>query len=125
MSDLQGGVTGNLSGRRLSLFQLGRFYGFFFWSVVSTVLFLGAWNLPPQLIAFLREQDAQKAIAFFELIWLLGKSVFLMLLLVWLARVNPKSRVDQVTDFSWKVLSPFSLISLVGASLWAGWKTIL
>lgn len=118
--DIHGGVASHLYGRRLSLFRLGRFYGFFFWSVIAVVLFLGAWELPSAVIEQLRDRDSVRVIL--ELVLVLGKSFGLMLTVVWVARVNPRSRVDQITDFAWKVLSPFSLASLIGAALWAGWR---
>jgi NADH:ubiquinone oxidoreductase subunit H len=65
---------------------------------------------------------AYKLLAFLELLWLLVKTFSLMLFIIWVARVNSRSRVDQITDFSWKVLSPFSLVALIGASIWAGWR---
>lgn len=124
MSDIHGGVSSHLFGSRLSLFRFGRFYGFFLWCVITVVLFLGAWILPFQVTEGLKRVNAIGALAFFELLWLLLKTFSLMLLIVWVARVNTRSRVDQITDFAWKVLSPFSLIALVGASLWAGWRAI-
>lgn len=125
MSDIHGGVSSHLFGRRLSLFHFGRFFGFFFWSIISVVLFLGAWVLPHQLSEGLRSQGAYRFLALIELLWLLMKTFALMLLITWVARVNPRSRVDQITDFAWKVLSPFSLVALVGASIWAGWRAFL
>ena len=124
MSDIHGGVSSHLYGRRLSLYRFGRFYGFFLWSVITVVLFLGAWALPSALSEGLREHGAIKILGFLELIWLLSKTFFLMLMIVWIARVNPRGRVDQITDFAWKVLSPFSLVALVGASIWAGWGAL-
>ena len=122
MSDIHGGVSSHLYGMRLSLFRFGRFYGFFFWSVITVVLFLGAWDLPSQLVIPLRMGGAGRLLAFIELAWLLIKTFALMLLIIWIAKVNSRSRVDQITDFAWKVLSPFSLAALVGASLCAGWR---
>jgi NADH-quinone oxidoreductase subunit H len=122
MSDIHGGVASHLYGRRLSLFRFGRFYGFFIWSVITVVLFLGAWELPSGLTEGLRAGGALRLLALFELVVLLTKTYILMLFVVWVARVNPRSRVDQVTDFSWKVLSPFALTALVGAGVWAGWR---
>jgi NADH-quinone oxidoreductase subunit H len=125
MSDIHGGVSSHLFGRRLSLFHFGRFFGFLFWSVITVVLFLGAWVLPPQLFSLLTNQNAYRLLGVLELVWLLLKTFSLMLFIVWVARVNPRSRVDQITDFAWKVLSPFSLAALVGSGLWAGWKAFL
>jgi NADH-quinone oxidoreductase subunit H len=123
-SDIHGGVASHLHGRRLSMFRLSRFYGFFLWSVISVVLFLGAWNLPQNLFIALKESESYGLIQFLELLLLLIKTFLLMLVVVWVARVNPRARVDQITDFAWKVLSPFSLAALIGASLWAGWRAM-
>lgn len=120
--DIHGGVSSHLHGRRLSLFRLSRFYGFFLWSVIAVVLFLGAWELPNSVFGALKDAGSYGVIQLLELSVLLSKTFFLMLLVVWVARVNPRARVDQVTDFSWKVLSPFSLGALIGASFWAGWR---
>jgi len=125
MAHFDGGVASQLYGRKLSIYHFGRFYVFFLWSVITVVLFLGAWILPQHLSDFLRAGEAYKILGFLELMMILVKTFVLMLLLVWISRVNPKSRVDQITDFSWTVLSPFSLMALMGASLWTGWRVFM
>lgn len=124
MADLHGGVGSHLFGRRLVLFRLGRFYGFFLWAEIAVVLFLGGWALPSGLTEALRENEALWLLQLLELIWVLLKTYLLMLLVIWVARVNPRSRVDQVTDFAWKVLSPFSLFALIGTALWSAWRAL-
>lgn len=124
MSDIHGGVSSHLFGRRLGYYRFGRFYVFFLWSVITVVLFLGGWSLPGRFVEFLREREAVRILSVLELSWLMAKTFVLMLLIIWVARVNPRSRVDQITDFAWKVLSPFSLLALVGTSLWAGWGAL-
>ncbi|MCM2278025.1 MAG: NADH-quinone oxidoreductase subunit H [Oligoflexia bacterium] len=121
LRDLHGGVSSHLFGRRLSLYRLGRFYGFFLWSVMATVIFLGAWTLPFGLGGVLRTREELWLLQLLETLWLLGKTFLLMLAITSLARVHPRGRIDQVTDFSWKVLSPFSLFALIGSALWTGW----
>lgn len=123
-ADIHGGVSSHLHGRRLSLFRLSRFYGFFLWSVITVTLFLGAWALPTSVFAALKESGSYGIIQLLELLVLLAKTFMLMLVVIWVARVNPRARVDQVTDFSWKVLSPFSLFALIGAAFWAGWRAL-
>jgi NADH-quinone oxidoreductase subunit H len=120
--DIHGGVSSHLYGRRLSLFKLSRFYGFFMWSVIAVTLFLGAWELPDGIFGSLKENGSYGVIQLLELCTLLIKTFVLMLVVIWVARVSPRARVDQVTDFSWKMLSPFSLAALIGAGLWAGWR---
>jgi NADH-quinone oxidoreductase subunit H len=122
--DIHGGVGSHLHGRRLTLFRLSRFYGFFLWSVIASVLFLGAWNLPAPLESALRESESWGSLQFLEAACLLAKTFVLMMTIVWISRVNPRARVDQVTDFAWKVLSPFALFALIGVGLWAGWRAL-
>lgn len=124
MSDIHGGVSSHLYGRRLGYYRFGRFYVFFLWSVITVVLFMGGWSLPSQLVEVLKEREALRILSVLELTWLVFKTFILMLFIIWVARVNPRSRVDQITDFAWKVLSPFSLLALVGTSLWAGWGAL-
>ncbi len=120
--EMQGGISSSLFGRNLSLFHFGRFFGFFFWSIITVVLFLGAWALPESLRDFLMDSESYRSLILLELGCVLVKSLSLMVLVIWVARVNPRSRVDQITDFAWTVLSPFALMSLVGVTLYAGWK---
>jgi NADH-quinone oxidoreductase subunit H len=122
--DIHGGVSSHLHGRRLTLFRLSRFYGFFLWSVIAVVLFLGAWNLPDFAERALRESESWELLQFLEALALLTKTFLLMLVVVWVSRVNPRARVDQLTDFAWTVLSPAALAALVGATLWAGWRAL-
>ncbi|MDR3607473.1 MAG: NADH-quinone oxidoreductase subunit H [Oligoflexia bacterium] len=123
--DLHGGVSAELSGRRLSLFRLGRFYVFFLWSVIAVVIFLGAWILPGNLAEIISQQIGPFSLAVIELVCVLVKAYALMMGVVWLSRVVPHGRVDQITNFAWRVLSPFSLAALMGAAIWAGWRALL
>ena len=115
---LNGEVTFLHSGRRLSLFLFGRFYGFFLWAVITAVLFLGAWILP-------FKPRSSQTLEILELAYLLVKTFALMLALTWISRTNPRVRSDQITDFAWKVLSPFALAALIGAAILAAWGAIL
>lgn len=123
MSDIHGNVSSFLHGRWLALYQFCRFYVFFMWSVVAVVLFLGAWVLPSWVYT-LADGEHLKFIGIVELLFLLIKVFFLMLVIVWISCVTPVSRVDQITNFSWKILSPFALVALVGASVLFSWKTV-
>jgi NADH-quinone oxidoreductase subunit H len=124
LPDIHGGVSSHLHGRRLSLFRLGRFYGFFLWSVIAVVLFLGDWTIPEVVRLSLVEAEAWRTLQLLELGTLLGKTFALMLVVVTIARVTPRLRADQITDLSWRVLSPFALVALGGAALWTGWVNL-
>lgn len=118
ISDIHGGVLARLSGRKLTLFKLGRFYGFFFWVTITVVLFFGGWKLPEFLETALGDEGGRNARHLLELGLLLTKSLFLMTLILWMSKVIPRPRVDQITDLSWKVLSPFGLLSLIALAFW-------
>jgi NADH-quinone oxidoreductase subunit H len=123
--NLHGGVSADVSGRRLSLFRLGRFYGFFLWSVIAVAIFLGAWILPWDLSAAVLDRGGRFGLAAVELAYVLIKTYALMMAVIWLSRVIPRGRADQTTDFAWRVLSPFSLSALIGSALWVGWRALL
>ncbi|MBY0469894.1 NADH-quinone oxidoreductase subunit H [bacterium] len=119
--DIHGGVSSHLYGRRLSLFRLGRFYGFFLWSEIAVVLFMGAWNLPLFVTDAIRNYSTPVALEAVELLVLLVKTGLVMLGVTWVARANPRIRADQITDMAWKVLSPLSLMALIGTTVWMIW----
>lgn len=130
--DMHGGISSRFSGHRFGMLQLGRLYSFFLWALITVVVFLGAWKIPAQLTAKLLSGDDGKFVGFngqsilqwLELFWLVVKTFSLMLFIVWVARVNPRSRVDQITDFAWKVLSPLSLVALIGTCVIAAWQLL-
>jgi len=89
--------------------------------MVTVVLFLGAWVLPDTLVQALESMEARVFLSLLEFFWLMSKTLVLILAIVWIARANPRSRVDQITDFAWRVLSPFAIVALMGSALWEGW----
>jgi NADH-quinone oxidoreductase subunit H len=119
-----GGISASLDGTRLLFFLMGRFYGFFLWSVITAVLFLGAWRLPSGVAEMLRESGTLWALEGAEIALLLCKVFALMLGVSLVASVMPRLRTDQVADFSWRVLSPLSFLSLVGATVWKAWGLV-
>ena len=118
ISDIRGGVAAGFYGRRMGFFRLGRFYGFFLWTIMAVVIFCGGWNLPD----FARDAFAGDGrwVGLLELAVVSTKSLALMIFAFGLGRVIPALRADQVTDFTWKVLGPLSLVALIGTALWAG-----
>lgn len=116
--ELSGGITSLWGGRNLALSNFMRFYGFFLWSCMAVALFLGGWLIPQGLQDALGGNHIQTVL---EVVTLLVKSFALMLLVRGVAYVIPRTRTDQITSFSWRVLSPVALAALVGSSLWKVW----
>lgn len=121
-TDVHFGLGKNISGARFVLYEITRFYGFFLWSVISVVCFLGAWRLPSWVYEMSSASAGQAGgsmkIFFLESIWTLGKTSALMLLVRIFSRTLAKLRIDQITSFCWRVLTPLSFVALAGATIW-------
>ncbi len=108
--ELNGGLSSSEFGHRLGVFRLSRMFAIFFWALISTSLFLGGW-------AGFTSFDAPFAAAL-EVLWVLVKALFLLFGVLLIARTIPRVRSDQVTDFTWRVITPMALLSLVGTAFW-------
>jgi NADH-quinone oxidoreductase subunit H len=123
--DIVGGFTSSLFARKRTLYNFGRFYGFFLWTVIASALFLGGWNIPEELKQNLQDSGSPVVIAALELSVILSKSFALMVIVNLITKVNPRGRVDQITDFSWRVLSPAALLAAMGSAVWICGRSLL
>jgi NADH-quinone oxidoreductase subunit H len=114
-SETSGGLSSVWGGRNLVLFKFSRFYAFFLWSAMTVTLFFGGWLLPQWIQEAL---GVGAPLAVVETLTLLLKCFGLMLIIEAIIRVNPRTRADQITGLSWRVLSPLALIALMVSSLW-------
>jgi NADH-quinone oxidoreductase subunit H len=101
-SELVAGFHTEYSGMRFAFFFLAEYAHTFFIAGLGATLFLGGWN-GPLLPGW---------------VWFLGKSYVLVLLIMWLRWTVPRTRVDQLMNFSWKVLLPISLLDLMVVATW-------
>ncbi len=118
--EMSGGVYRGIAGRALVFTRIFRFYGLFMWCVFAVGAFGGAWNLP-EFSSDGVGSSSQTSLSFLEAILVIVKAFVLMVFLFWQSRVSPRLRVDHVTNFSWRVLVPLSLLSLLGQTLWGMW----
>ena len=101
-SELTAGYHTEYSGMAFSLFMMAEYTNMFIVCSIATVFFLGG--------------TAGIPLPYFEytgIIWFLVKVYFLMFFLVWIRWTYPRTRFDQLMNFCWKYLIPFSLVNLL------------
>jgi NADH-quinone oxidoreductase subunit H len=98
--ELVAGYNVEYSGMKFAMFFLAEFVNMFTVSAIATTLFLGGWNGP-----FLPSW-----------IWFLGKTLFMVFVLMVFRWTFPRMRVDQLMMFAWKFLIPLTFANLILAA---------
>jgi NADH-quinone oxidoreductase subunit H len=98
-SELVAGYFSEYTGMRFALFQLGEYGEMFVMAAMAVTLFLGGGQFPvlPQL----------------SILWFVVKLYALVFVFMWVRWTYPRFRIDQLLNFSWKVLIPVGLLNLV------------
>jgi len=106
--ELVAGFNIEYSGMKFAMFFLAEFVNMFTVSAIAATVFLGGWNGP-----FLPSWA-----------WFMAKTLGIVFILMWFRWTYPRLRVDQLMEFSWKVLLPLAFVNIlyVGVcSKWLGW----
>ncbi len=101
-SELTAGFHTEFSGICFSFFFLAEYTNMFFVCAITTVLFLGGWCGPP-----LPYMD------YTGIVWFMLKVYALLFVMIWVRWTFPRVRFDQLLNFCWKYLIPFSLVNLL------------
>lgn len=108
-SELVAGYITEYSGMKFAMFMLAEFVNMFAVSAIAATLFLGGWNSP--FGDFLSGP-------FWGAFWFLSKGMFFVFIQMWLRWTLPRLRVDQLMYVSWKVLTPWAFVCVIGIGLW-------
>ena len=106
-SELVAGYFTEYSGFKFALFFLGEYLGMFSISGLGTTLFLGGWSAPLSFLQFVPSW-----------IWFFSKVMLSICVMIWLRGTLPRLRQDQLMNFAWKFVLPFTLLTLVDAAVW-------
>ena len=119
-SELTAGFHTEYSGMRFALFFLAEYINIFIVCAIGATLFFGGW-MPlhnGNWEAFNHIMDYIPSS-----VWFMGKTFFLIFLIMWFRWTFPRLRVDQLLNLEWKYLLPISLFNLLLVAVIAilGW----
>ena len=103
-AELVAGYQVEYSAMTFALFFLGEYANMILMSASTSVLFLGGWLPPFNVVPFTWIPGP---------VWLIVKIIALLFVFVWVRATFPRYRYDQLMRLGWKVFLPFSLFWLV------------
>jgi len=109
-SELTAGFHTEYSGMKFAFFFLAEFVNMFIISAIGATMFLGGW-MPlhfGELTAFNEIMDFIP-----PLFWFLGKTFFIIFIMMWFKWTFPRLRIDQLLTLEWKYLLPINLINIL------------
>src|SRR5690606_21610506 len=123
-SELVAGFQTEYSGFRWAVIMLGEYAMMLLVSILGTVLFFGSWNSPlpdigaVKLGTWTSGSPGTLWASLWGIFWLLSKSLFFVMVQMWIRWTYPRLRVDQLMSLSWKYLTPAALILVVLCGIW-------
>ena len=106
-SELVAGYFTEYSGFKFAEFFLGEYVGMLSISGLGTTLFLGGWSAPLEVLGFVPSW-----------IWFFSKVMLSICVMIWMRGTLPRLRQDQLMNFAWKFVLPFTLLILVDVVVW-------
>jgi NADH-quinone oxidoreductase subunit H len=108
-SELVGGFHTEYSGMKWSIFFLTEYGYVLLGSFLLSTFFLGAGASPINAVPFTLVPSW---------IWMLAKAMLMMFTFLWVRWTLPRFRVDQLMDYCWKFLLPWSFVNILIAGLY-------
>ncbi len=107
-SELVGGFHTEYSGMKWSIFFLTEYGYVLLGSFLLATFFLGGGASPINAVPFTSIPSW---------LWMLGKAMLMMFTFLWVRWTLPRFRVDQLMDFCWKFLLPWSFANIALAGI--------
>lgn len=103
-SEIVAGYFVEYSSMSFALFYLGEYANMILMSSMASILFLGGWLPPIDMVPFTWIPGP---------IWFILKIGFVLFLFLWVRATFPRFRYDQLMRLGWKIFLPFSLIWVI------------
>ncbi len=119
-SELTAGFHTEYSGMKFALFFLAEYANIFVACAIGATLFLGGW----QPLHFGTDTAFNHYMDYIpSSIWFIGKTFFLIFIIMWFRWTFPRLRIDQLLNLEWKYLLPISMFNILLVTLIAilGW----
>jgi NADH-quinone oxidoreductase subunit H len=123
-SELVAGFQTEYSGFRWAVIMLGEYGMMLLVSILGSILFFGSWYSPLPDVGSLKlgtwttGQHGTVASSLWGIFWLMSKSLFFVMVQMWVRWTYPRLRVDQLMGLSWKYLTPAALLLVILCGLW-------
>jgi NADH-quinone oxidoreductase subunit H len=123
-SELVAGFQTEYSGFRWAVIMLAEYGMMLLVSILGAILFFGSWNSPlpnlgtVEMGKWTSGEPGTIPSSLWGIFWLLSKSVFFVVLQMWIRWTYPRLRVDQLMGLGWKYLTPFALALLILCGFW-------
>ena len=115
-SELTAGFHTEYSGMKFALFFLAEYANIFVACAIGATLFLGGWQ-PLHFGTGTKFNEIMDYIP--SSIWFMGKTFFLIFIIMWFRWTFPRLRIDQLLNLEWKYLLPISMFNILLATLMA------
>ena len=109
-SELTAGYHTEYSGMHFGYYYLAEYLNLFICAGMASTMFLGGWA-PLQITGLDGFNHVMDLIP--GAVWFVGKTFFVVFLLMWLRWTFPRLRIDQILSLEWKYLVPFTMVNLV------------
>jgi NADH-quinone oxidoreductase subunit H len=116
-SELVAGFHTEFTGMRFAFVFFSEYSMMFLVSMISVILFLGAWNTPLPNIGPVHLADLTTGTAW-GIAWIAIKTLALVGVQMWIRWTLPRLRVDQLMNLCWKVLTPLAFICVLVSGIW-------
>ena len=119
-SELVAGFHTEFTGMRFALVFFSEYAMMFLVSMISVILFLGAWNTPLPNIGAVHLATWTTGTAW-GILWIVVKTLSLIGVQMWIRWTLPRLRVDQLMNLCWKVLTPLAFACMLISGIWRLW----
>lgn len=109
-SELTAGYHTEYSGIKFAFFFLAEYMNMFIVASIAATVFLGGW-MPFHVGSWEGFNHVMDFIPPF--VWYIGKTFFVIFLMMWFKWTFPRLRIDQLLTLEWKYLLPINLVNVL------------